>query len=451
ANPWHFNENVTERTVALQKALALRGKVSARERAYIHAAHVLDSLGLAEGREAYVQALGKLIAQYPEEVEAKLFLALFLFQDNFTHGYDTNGEPTANRKKSLALLEDLLKAHPNHAAVNHYWIHAVEGGAHPEAALASADKIAALAPASGHMVHMAGHIYFRLGMYERARQSFLKSMKVDEAYLAAQQIKPDEHWNYSHNLFYLAMNCAEDGRYQEGLKWARLEGYPETLAAFLMRYGKWEAAATLMDSLAASTKNDTSASIDVLDQGLRAFVKGMAALEKRNFVESKRQADELDATLGEALAEKLGPGAAYGAEFAREILSVASPELRGNVASMEGDHANAIAWLKQAVEKEKQVGYDEPPLYTRPSLESLGQAYLRMREWEPARAAFQQALKLRPNSGHALYGIAQSYAMAGKKVEAEKAYRIFLQSWCETDESLLQVQQAKAWLKANGF
>ena len=68
---------------------------------------------------------------------------------------DANGEPTANRKKSLVLLKDLLKSHPNHAAANHYWIHAVEGGPHPEAALASADKMADLAPASGHIVHMA--------------------------------------------------------------------------------------------------------------------------------------------------------------------------------------------------------------------------------------------------------------------------------------------------------
>jgi tetratricopeptide (TPR) repeat protein len=129
--------------------------------------------------------------------------------------------------------------------------------------------------------------------------------------------------------------------------------------------------------------------------------------------------------------------------------SVASPELRGNIASAGGNHANAIAWLEQAVEKEKQVGYEEPPLYTRPSWESLGQACLRMREWEGARVAFQEALRLRPNSGHALYGIAQSYAMAGKKTEAEKAYRVFLQSWREADKSLPQVQQANAWLKTN--
>lgn len=449
ANPWHYHENVAARTAALQKALALRGRISSREQAYIHAAQTLDSLGLANGREAYVQAMDRLIAQYPEEVEAKLFLALFLFQDNFTHGYDAHGEPTPNRKKSLALLENLLKAHPDHAAVNHYWIHAVEGGAHPESALASADRIGELAPASGHMVHMAGHIYFRLGMYERARQSFLNSMKIDETYIAAQKIKPEEHWNYTHNLFYLAMNCTEDGRYQEGLEWAKREGDPETIVAFLMRYGKWETAAVLMDSLAAATAGDTSASVETLDKGLHAFVKGMAYLEKGNFAESKRQADELDAALREALAEKLEPDAAYGEDFAREILSVASPELRGNIASAEGDHANAIALLKQAVEKEKQVGYEEPPLYTRPSLESLGQAYLRMREWEPALAAFQQTLKLRPNSGHALYGVAQSYVMAGNKAEAEKAYRVLLQSWREADENLPQVQQAKAWLKAN--
>ena len=43
--------------------------------------------------------------------------------------------------------------------------------------------LAGLAPASGHMVHMPGHIFFRLGDYARAEQAFAASMQVDESYM----------------------------------------------------------------------------------------------------------------------------------------------------------------------------------------------------------------------------------------------------------------------------
>ena len=66
-----------------------------------------------------------------------------------------------------------------------------------------------------------------MGDYERARQSFIASVHVDEAYMAAQQIRPEEDWNYAHNLAYLIAACAEAGRYQEGLEWAaKLRGMP---------------------------------------------------------------------------------------------------------------------------------------------------------------------------------------------------------------------------------
>jgi len=159
ANPWYFNDGeiAKERAAALQKAKALSGNASERERHYILAADRRESLG----GEAYIQEMEKLIIQYPDEVEAKLVLALFLFQDNFSHGYDANGRPTPNRQKCQSLLRELLKTHPDHAAVHHYWIHAMEGSREPEAALESAKKVGILAPASGHIVHMAGHIYFK--------------------------------------------------------------------------------------------------------------------------------------------------------------------------------------------------------------------------------------------------------------------------------------------------
>ena len=72
------------------------------------------------------------------------------------------------------------------------------------------------------------------------------------------------------------------------------------------------------------------------------------------------------------------------------------------------------------------MGYNEPPQYGRPELEALGYAYIRAHKYEEARDAFRRELKIRPNSGHDLYGIAQSYEAAGQRDEAARAYREFL-------------------------
>ncbi|MGH7494724.1 MAG: tetratricopeptide repeat protein [bacterium] len=448
SNSWNSGDSTAaaERKRARYRALAYSVSTSARERAYIQASHLLDSLDVKTWRVRYVQAMEDLIAQYPQEVEAKLLLSAFLFQDNFPHGYETEGQPSLFRRKCLALLEGLLQSHPEHAAVHHYRIHAIEGSPQPEAALESARKLAQLAPASGHMVHMPGHVYFRLGMYEQARASFLQSMKVDEAYMAAGQITPEQNWNYSHNLFYLAMNCAEDGRYQEGLKWAKLEGYPITMANFHLRYGMWAAAAQALQN--APEDEDNTASLQA-DKGFLAFLHGMADLEENKVVQARLQADTLDGALAQLLAAGSEQEDPYDALFGREVLTVYALELRGNIASAAGEHEHAIALLQQAVAKEKEVGYEEPPPYVRPALESLGRAYLRAGQWELAGAAYRDELALRPNSGHALFGIAQSYAHAGRHVEAAQAFESFLASWSYADEELQQMQEARRWLQTH--
>ena len=75
-------------------------------------------------------------------------------------------------------------------------------------------------PDSGHMLHMPGHLYYRLGRYAEARRAFLESMAFDEAYMRRERMHPINDWNYVHNLDYLVATAAESGRYDEGLQYA---------------------------------------------------------------------------------------------------------------------------------------------------------------------------------------------------------------------------------------
>jgi tetratricopeptide (TPR) repeat protein len=372
-----------------------------------------------------------------------------------------------------------LTSDPDNAAANHYWIHTVEGSSHPEAALHSADMLGRLAPNSGHMVHMPGHIYYRTGHYEKARQSFLDSTHVDEAYMAAQKITSEEDWNYGHNLSYLVAACAEAGRYKEGLQWAKkLEGLHSglllggnnvsyalyvgsSLTRLHIRFGDWQAAASDRVEFGVDPGSATRSTKDY-QEGLSYYAKGMSALNKGDMAEAHKQAEALDALLWRLESEKPKPKAEGtdkkddddneaqdDPDGVLKVLGTASLDLRGNIESVAGQHEQAIKLLKLAEDKEKDLGYREPPSYSRPESESLGYACLRAHEWQNARDAFNQELRERPKTGFALYGIAQSYALAGQVKEAHDAYKRFLEGWAHADGELPQVQQAKAWLTSH--
>jgi tetratricopeptide (TPR) repeat protein len=460
-----------EKDAALAKAKSLADHASDHEQLYIRAAEHQDKADDSDDSGAYRQIMETLIDRYPDDLDAQAFLAL-----EEMGGYKTNGRPREGEVYSQALLRNLLAAHPDNAAANHYWIHAMEDSSRPEEALRSADVLGRLAPNSGHMVHMPGHIYWRVGDYERARQSFIASVRVDEAYMAAQQIHPDEDWNYAHNLAYLIAACAEAGRYQEGLEWAaKLRGMPAptgmtsarfavwaggSVARLRIRFGDWKAVESEAVEFGTNAKEASPAARDYAE-GLSLYAKGMAAVEHGDAKPAAKQSEALDALLWRLEASKSKekdedkdkdkshePQEDDPSEVLN-ILGTMSLDLRANIKSLQGEDAEALKLFEKALENEKDLGYSEPPHYYRPEQESLGDACLKNHQWEKARDAFQQALKQRPKSGHALYGIARSYALAGDAPKAAQAYQDFLASWQNADLDLPQIKQAKSWLAAH--
>jgi Flp pilus assembly protein TadD len=195
---------------ALEKAVQLKDHGSDVEKLYIEAAQADAAVKNESKRGAQKQQvaiLRELVSKAPSDIEARLFLALAL-----EDGYDGKGEPRKGEKEAITMLQGILHDAPNDSATNHYWIHAIEPGNHPERAIQSAALLASLAPTSGHMVHMPGHIYYRVGNYAEADRWFSASMAADEHYMQSQQVGPDDDWNYAHNMMYAIANLMEQGR-----------------------------------------------------------------------------------------------------------------------------------------------------------------------------------------------------------------------------------------------
>ena len=115
---------------------------------------------------AYESAMQRLAARYPDDDEAQVFYALAL-----NEAVDLSDKTYARQLRAGEILERLDARLPDHPGVPHYLIHSYDYAPLAERGLAAARRYAALAPASGHALHMPSHTFSTLGMWREAIQA----------------------------------------------------------------------------------------------------------------------------------------------------------------------------------------------------------------------------------------------------------------------------------------
>ena len=469
---------------ALVKAVSLKKQVSEAERLYIEAAEKSEKDGKRNGGSRATKVYRKLVKKYPADLQAQIFLA-----ESVGDGYDDNGNPSAGQKEEIAILQGVLKQDPENSAANHYWIHAVEASLHPEQALHSAEILGRLAPTSGHMVHMPGHIFYRTGDYASAKNSFAASIEADEHYMQSQQIPVDDDWNYVHNLMYAIANLLEAGQLEEATtlstKLSKARGelentlYPwstrdaisrlEPHLPVALRAADWKSASQLLQS---SNPPDALPNLQFLKRQLTSFVEGMQSLDDHSVSQAETASATFDAELQKANAKfkeqqakdkkqknknnsdatppKLPLMPDVYTKPLLSNLSILSLELRAAVQVEKKETAKAKELFAQAAKEEKDLGYHEPPAYVRPAAEAEAAAFLAASDWSQAQSAYKQALADRPRSGYPLYGIALATEKSGNAAAATAAYTDFLSAWKSADPTLPQLTHARDYIAAHG-
>ena len=99
-------------------------------------------------------------------------------------------KPKGRGAEIVGALETVLKRNPTHPGAIHLYIHAVEASTQPERALPHAERLAALVPGAGHLVHMPAHIYYRVGMYRESLDANKRAIGVDEHYFKTLAVRP---------------------------------------------------------------------------------------------------------------------------------------------------------------------------------------------------------------------------------------------------------------------
>src|SRR5438105_13497828 len=152
-----------------------------------------------QATEQYRDAMRELAKQFPDDLDAATLFAEAGMNLHPWGLWHVDGSPEAGTEEIVSTLESVIRRDPNHMGAIHYYIHAVEASPSPERALAGANRLASLAPAAGHLVHMPAHVYIRTGDYSAAVKTNEQAAAADRAYLkssGAQGIYPMMY--YSH-------------------------------------------------------------------------------------------------------------------------------------------------------------------------------------------------------------------------------------------------------------
>ena len=449
--------NEARRDAAIKRAKELVEKVSERERLYIAAVEAryqgekatVQNNGFLGASDKYQAAMRKVVALHPDDLEAKLFLALALMS-----GYERDGTPRPGTIESIALLQVVLSKSPQHLAAHHYMIHATESGKRPQDGVPAADIYGTLAPKVGHAVHMPGHTYVHVDRWDDAAKAFEGSAEVDRAYIRDNNEETDHAAGpYGHNVHFLAMVYGYQGRYRDAIRASQelldatnKPGEEKSRTAF-------EGRISMMRAMVRFEKFDEILAGKLPEAGnyesfkaWRYYATALAKLGKGDAVAARAELDTLEREIA-WLKDKFGkakdiPQAGRQRQQLR-ALGVAPLELHARLLVREGKADEAIAKLKEGIEEEIKLGYSEPPLYPVPMEEIAGKLCLELKRWKEAEDFFRAALDRDPGSGRAYFGLMQAQQALGKDAEARASYAKFVKAWAKADADLPEMKRAK--------
>ena len=158
---------------------------------------------------AFAEAMAAVSDRYPDDLELAVLAAEAGMDTQPWDYWEPGGKQPKGRMADVQKrLENVLAKAPEHPWAIHLYIHLVEASDRPERAEAYADKLAALMPGAGHIVHMPSHIYYRVGRYVNSLEVNKTASTVDEAYISqtgAMGVYPVGY--YSHNVHFVLVSA----------------------------------------------------------------------------------------------------------------------------------------------------------------------------------------------------------------------------------------------------
>ena len=414
------NKSWPKRVVAAAeraKALAaVPGKATELEKMYINAVLARRDASIDTPEEAYTEKLRALLKVYPNEVEARAYLALHLMR-----GYVLPEKtPRSTTMEAVAILKQLMKDAPDHPGVHHYVIHGWEGSRFVKEAFLSCERYVELSPNIPHAEHMPGHIYSQTGRWHDAVNAFEAAAANERYWLKEDMTAANGH--HGHNVHYLAVAYSFQGQYDKAMGAARElltfnESAKELATVDGPRIAWRQGWFAMMRSIVQSERWEDLPQLPVYDrprqQAWRHWALGVSAAMKGDAAAARSELVEVDASV-EALKTAI--------HRVPEELTVARMELDGQITIAAGEADAGIAKLQAAADRERHMIYAEPPLYPRPVNEVLGRLALKLGKPDVAERAFREALEQYEESVPAKRGLEEALRRSNKPTPSSAAF-----------------------------
>eukprot|EP00873_Tetraselmis_striata_P022217 jgi/Tetstr1/442481/TSEL_030581.t1 len=396
---------------------------------------------------------------------------------------DRHGAIKPDAARARGLLERALRHSPRHPMALHLMVHLTEqlpAGQGPGRAgegERAADELNTAQPGMGHLIHMASHMYMRVGRYGDGVRNSALAIKRD----AADALRCLAPYGPEHNTDMLIMLASMNGEYSTAAEYAALERryaegatnpgakfpgmqwtnlfllqtryamWPDVLAAppppahargasphqglefatAMWRFGRLLAlAARASDTTGAALPSATVEQLAAVDEAAAAFRTASAHVN-----------DTAAVTLPAPRWKSGGQIGLYGGGY-RYLLDVAERMVAGRLATLRGDWAGAVAALAEGAEMEAEMEYMEPIRVHQPIRQCLGKVLLDAGRHEDAEDCYRKDLSEYPANAWSLLGLAHSLAGQGRASEAASAITRHKRAWAQADDRVANMRSS---------
>ena len=422
---------------------------SERERAYIGALADFYRPGTPDYPariSAYSAAMASLFARYPDDVDAGAFYALSLLAAK-----KPNDESVQQERRAMTVLVPLFAKYPDNPGIVHYIIHSCDNPAMAAEGLVAADHYGEIAPSGPHAFHMPGHIYARLGLWQKDIASQLGSIKAsEEAEAHGESGIMDEGHSYDFVL-YAYLQSGQDTRAKAVLEQSvaplnKIESMPGMAAGrmagmvpyyrtklpifYALETNDWQSAAAI-EPVAGSPPE-----VSTLVYWARVIADGHLRQPQRA---------RADLAQFEALMAELKNGSrAYLAEGTGP--KIERSEMLAWTAFAEDKPDEALSHMRTAADLQDKVGQAEVDI---PAREMLADMLLALGNAQKALAEYEIALKLSPNRLNGLSNAGRAAEAIGDKKKAEFYYLTLLKITSNGQDSTRPaVSRARSFLSS---
>lgn len=357
--------------------------------------------------------------------------------------------PKGSALEAMTILENAFEEFPSaweHAGLLHMYIHLMEMSPHPEKALKHGDILTDLVPDAGHLVHMATHIDVLCGDYQNVLSRNLLASRVDEAfklYAGADNFYALYRIHNLHFAMYGAMFLGQKGAALEAVSRLREEVpdevvklYPDIFETFVaaaphvfIRFGMWDEITNL--------EQPEDKKLYVTTNALVYYAKAVAYANLGKHKEAENCAEQF------ANAYALVPESRHlFNNKSRDVLEIANEMMLGEVAFKSGNKTEGLNHLRQAVELDDNLNYEEPWSWPQPTRHALGALLLEVGNYEEAEAVYKADLGIdgklprpsqHPKNVWALHGLHECLKRRDDKIELPHVAFLLQQAEARSD------------------